>query len=58
MFLSEYDSDFPAQVRMITAAIRGIRKGDLLADGIFMKFKFDDRDRLVTFIVGYGYTGP
>ena len=43
---------------MISAAIRGLRKGNLLADGIFMEFHFDDKDSLVRYTVEYGYTLP
>ena len=43
---------------IITAAIRGVRKGNLLADGIFMRFHFDDKDKLIRYTVKYGYTWP
>jgi hypothetical protein len=58
VFSSEDDSDFRGPTRMITAAIRGFRRGNLLADGVFMKFKLDERDRLRDFRVKYVLTGP
>jgi len=51
-------SHYSGSTTIITAAIRGIRKGNLLADGIFMEFHFDDKDRLIRYTVKYGYTWP
>jgi hypothetical protein len=50
------ESQFPTAKRAITAAIKGFRSGDLLADGVFMEFKFDAADRLLGFKVEYIYT--
>ncbi len=52
------DHEFPGATRMVAAAIRGFRKGDLLSDGIFMEFHFDDKDKLVGYRVEYSYTAP
>jgi len=52
------ESHYRGSKTMISAAIRGFRKGNLLADGIFMEFHFDENDRLVRHSVKYGYTWP
>jgi hypothetical protein len=44
---------FPGATRLVPAAIRGFRKGNLLSDGVFMRFYFDDKDRLVGYRVHY-----
>jgi len=51
-------SHYSGSTTIITAAIRGVRKGNLLADGIFMEFHFDDKDALIRYTVKYGYTWP
>ncbi len=56
--VSSRDYEFPGATRMVAAAIRGFRKGDLLSDGIFMEFHFDDKDKLVGYRVDYSYTAP
>jgi len=56
--VSSRDYQFPGATRMVAAAIRGFRKGDLFSDGIFMEFHFDDRDKLVGYRVEYSYTAP
>jgi hypothetical protein len=48
--------DFPRAAQAITAVLKGLRKGDLFADGIFMQFKFDANGRLLGYQVAYGYT--
>ncbi len=56
VFSPRVDTEFPGAKRMITAAIRGFRKGNLLAAGVFMTFVLDNHDKLVRYKVEYGYT--
>ena len=56
VFSPRVDTEFPGAKRMITAAIRGFRKGNLLAAGVFMTFVLDDHDNLVRYKVEYRYT--
>jgi hypothetical protein len=51
------DVDFKGEAELVFAAIRDLRRGNLLADGIFMKFRFDSEGRLTDHRVRYVYTG-
>jgi hypothetical protein len=56
--VTEVGLDVPAGTPFIMGALHGFRKGNLLDDGIFMAFVFDDENRLVAFRARYGFTGP
>lgn len=56
---SRGDADFPpGEARMIYANVGGIRKGNLLADAVVLKFRLDESDRLVNFKVYYRFSSP
>ena len=42
--------------RLMHASIQDLRRGNLLADGVFMVFRFDEQDRLIDYVVDYSYT--
>jgi len=52
------DADFDGEPDLVFAAIRDLRRGNPLAEGIFMKFRFDSAGRLTDHRVRYVYTGP
>jgi hypothetical protein len=54
---TEHDNDFEGESNLVFAAIRDLRRGNPLADGIFMKFRFDSAGRLTGHRVRYVYTG-
>ena len=55
---SRGDGHFPpGEMRMLNAIVRGLRKGNLLADGVILKFRLDSLDKLVDFKVYYRFTG-
>jgi hypothetical protein len=58
VFSTTFDSDFPGKVHVIYASVKGFRRGNLLSDGVFMKFKLDDQGRLAESVVRYVFTGP
>jgi hypothetical protein len=57
MVRTKHDVDFKGESDMVFAAIKDFRRGNPLADGIFMKFRFDSEGRLTDHRVRYVYTG-
>jgi len=56
VFESRFESDFPGPGRFVTAAIQDLRRPNLLSDGIFMKFRFDEHNVLVDYHLELGWT--
>lgn len=56
----DYLSDYPGEtdLRLIRAAIPRVKQGPLVEWGIFMSFRFDEKDRLIDYKVKLVGTGP
>jgi hypothetical protein len=52
------DVDFKGESDVVFAAIRDLRRGNPLAEGVFIKFRFNSAGRLTDHRVRYVYTGP
>jgi hypothetical protein len=58
IFAKHGDSEFRDPGRRIYAAVRDLRRGELLADGVFLTVSLDVEDRVVDYRARYVYTGP
>ena len=56
VFESRFESDFRGPGRFVDASIQDLRRPDLLSDGIFLEFRFDDHDLLIDYRVRLSYT--
>lgn len=55
--VSAAESEFaPGAAAYVWASVRDVRKGNPLADGVFLRFRFTDDLKLVDFVVEYSYT--
>jgi hypothetical protein len=52
------DSQIREPGRRLNAAIRDLRRGKLLAEGVFLTVALDADDRVVDYRAEYVYTGP
>ena len=52
------DSEFRMPGRRVYAAVRGFRRGNLLADGVFVVVSLDSEDRVLDYQARYSYTFP
>jgi hypothetical protein len=58
VFAKNGDSEFRTPGRRIYAAIRNLRRGKLLSDGVFLVAALDAEDRVIDYRAYYSYTGP
>jgi hypothetical protein len=58
LYIAERDSDYPSEInmRLIRASIRHYKKDLLGWRGIFMSFRFDDKDTLIDYKVNVAST--
>ena len=56
VFESRFESDFPGPGKFVDASIQDFRRPDLLSDGIFLQFRFDDHNLLIDYRVRLSYT--